>query len=230
MGSKSEDIPSITVTGEAVLVRKPDVAYVNLFIRSDGTLLQDALRENAATVDQVRQALLDAYPEIRDIEIQDVFMGEGRHATGLVGDKATIARPEVIRSFLVTIPPDQVLGIAIADRAMRLGCLMRSPIVFIGGLNPQSTIAFGIVEPATAKDDALKEALDNAKDKAQRLAGFMGKNIGAIEQVSVLESPGSFEMTRQSRHAAWSRIKYLSNSADGIEISAKISVTFKLAD
>src|SRR6516162_9684173 len=111
MDSKSEEIPSITVTGEAVLVRKPDVAYVNLFVRSDGTLLQDALRENAATVDQVRQALLEGYPEIRDIEIQDVFMGEGRHATGLVGDKATIARPEVIRSFLVTIPPDQVLGI-----------------------------------------------------------------------------------------------------------------------
>ena len=230
MDSKSEDIPSITVTGEAVLVRKPDVAYVNLFIRSDGTLLQDALRENAATVDQVRQALLDAYPEIRDIEIQDVFMGEGRPATGLAGDKATIARPEVIRSFLVTIPPDQVLGIAIADRAIRLGCLMKNPIMFIG-INPQSTIAFGLVEPATAKDAALKEALDNAKDKAQRIAGFMGKNIGAIEQVSVLETPGSFEMMRHSRHAAWSRIKsYLSNSADGIEVPAKISVTYKLAD
>jgi uncharacterized protein YggE len=57
MDPRSEDIRRITVTGEAVLVRKPDVAYVNLFVRSDGILLQDATRENAATVDQVRQAL-----------------------------------------------------------------------------------------------------------------------------------------------------------------------------
>ena len=181
-------------------------------------------------MEQVRQALFDAYPAIRDIHIHDVFMGEGRHATGLVGDKATIARPEVIRSFLVTIPPDQVLGIAIADIAIRLGCLMKNPIAFLGGLSSQSTIVFGLVEPANAKDDALKEALDNAKDNAQRIAGFIGKNVGAIEQVSVLEFPGSFEMMRHSRHAAWSRIRYLSNSPDGIEIPAKLSVTFKLAD
>jgi uncharacterized protein YggE len=229
MDSKSEDIRTITVTGEAVVVPKPDVAYVNLFVRSDGTLLQDALRENGAIADQVRQALLEAYPEIRDIEIQDVFMGESR-TVSLGDNKANVGRPEVLRSFLVTIPPDQVLGIAIADKAIRLGCLMRNPLPFLGGLNPQGAIMFGLVEPANAKDDALKQAIDNAKDKAQRLAGFMGKNIGAIEQVSVLEVPGSFEMMRHSRHAAWSRIRYLSNSPNGIEISAKISVTFKLAD
>jgi hypothetical protein len=50
-------------------------------------------------------------------------MGEGRPVMGLVGNKPNAARPEVIRSFLVTIPPDQELGIAIADRAIRLGCL-----------------------------------------------------------------------------------------------------------
>jgi hypothetical protein len=58
----------------------------------------------------------------------------------------------------------------------------------------------------------------------------MEKNIGAIEQVSVLEFPGSFEMMRHTRYAALSRIKYLSNSADGVEIPAKLSVTFKFVD
>jgi uncharacterized protein YggE len=157
MDSKTEDIRKLNVVGEAVLRLKPDVAFVNVFVRSDGILLQDAAKESASRVDQVRQALLDAYSNIRDIHIQEVF------------------------------------------------------------------------EPANAKEEAITLAIDNAKDKARHLARFMAKNIGAIDQVSLLEFHVSFEAMRH-RHAALSRVKYLSNSADRIEIPAKDSVAFILTD
>ena len=64
------------MTGDVVLVRKPDVAYVSLFIRTDGLLLEDAVKEGESKVDQVQRTLRETYREIRNIHINDVYLGE----------------------------------------------------------------------------------------------------------------------------------------------------------
>ena len=130
-------------------------------------------------MEQVRQALFDAYPAIRDIHIHDVFMGEGRHAMGSVGSTANTARQEVIRSLLVTIPPDQELGIAIADRAIRLGCLMRDPMYAAGIRSNHSSVVFGLVE-ATQKRKLLHRLTITRRTRLSILPASCGKTSARL--------------------------------------------------
>jgi uncharacterized protein YggE len=73
---------TISVNGDALVVRKPDLAYITLFIQSDGILLEDAVKEGAGKVDQIQRALRETYAEIRDIQIKDIHVGEVKPTIG----------------------------------------------------------------------------------------------------------------------------------------------------
>ena len=75
MKNETQETPKITVTGDVILTRKPDIAYVSLYIRADGILLEDAVRESSNKVRQIHQTLRETYKEIREIQIQDVYIG-----------------------------------------------------------------------------------------------------------------------------------------------------------
>src|SRR5437763_1349609 len=80
--------PSINVTADAVLVRKPEVAYVSLYVRAEGVLLEDAVREASGKTEQVLRALRDTYgPDIKDLQIKDIHAGDGKPAFGAGRDK-----------------------------------------------------------------------------------------------------------------------------------------------
>jgi hypothetical protein len=122
--------PGITATGEVTLLRKPDVAYLTLYVRADGILLEDAVREAATKTDQVLHALRDAYgSEIKDIQVKDVYAGEGKPAIGLgTRDKSNPPRPEVVKGILVVLPAKPDLAVKVVDSACRMGCLMSNPM------------------------------------------------------------------------------------------------------
>jgi uncharacterized protein YggE len=61
---------TLSVNGDALIARKPDLAYISLFIQTDGILLEDAVKEGAGKVDQIQRALRETYAEIRDIQIK----------------------------------------------------------------------------------------------------------------------------------------------------------------
>ena len=115
MTTETETLPRISVSGDVIVTRKPDVAYIMLFIRADGILLEDAVREGTTKVNQLQETLRDKYKEIRDIHIQDVSIGESGPALGLARDKTNSPRPEVVKSVLVIIPPIPELAIQIVE-------------------------------------------------------------------------------------------------------------------
>jgi hypothetical protein len=90
------DMPGIVVTGDAVVSSKPDVGHVVLYLRADGVLLEDAVREASDKVEQVLCGLRDGFRDIKDVQVKDVYMGGGRSAfgTGMTRDKSSPSRPE----------------------------------------------------------------------------------------------------------------------------------------
>jgi hypothetical protein len=139
-------------TGDAILTRIPDVAYVTLYVKAESILLEDAVREAASKTEQVLRALRDTYgADIEDIEVKDVHAGEGKSAMGLMRDKSNPSRPEMVKGLLVVLPAKQELAVKIVDSACRMGCLMTNPVGMPGLGGPQSVILYGLAEPEEAE-------------------------------------------------------------------------------
>src|SRR5262249_7409062 len=54
MRMENQQTPTISASGDVVITRKPDVAYVTLFVTADGILLEDAVNQCASKVDEVQ--------------------------------------------------------------------------------------------------------------------------------------------------------------------------------
>jgi uncharacterized protein YggE len=224
--------PTVTVTGDAVLQRKPDVAYVTLFLRVDGILLEDAVKESASRTEQIQRALRNAYPEIKDIQLKESYLGEGRPAMGIGRDRANAypPRPEVSQSLLIVIPPNPELAVKIIDAACRMGCVMGSPGGPWGGPAQLSAVIFSLADPAAAHDEALTAAIADARVKAARLAGSLDKKIGDVLQINVMGGFGFEAFAGRARNPVMPRLHLISTSPDAVEVQAKITVSFALIE
>ena len=221
---------TISVNGDALLVRKPDLAYITLFIQTDGILLEDAVKEGANKVDQIQRTVRQTYGEIRDIETKDINVGETRPTMGFgLRDKATSPRPEVTKSLLITIPPKPELAVKIVDTACRMGCTIGNPVESHGP-NPSSVILYALAEPADAHYQATARAITAAKEKASCIAKTVEKKLGSIQSVSSMGFLAHDDMFMRHQNPIISRAKYVSASADGIEVRANVSVVFELMD
>jgi uncharacterized protein YggE len=223
--------PGITVTGDVVITRKPDVAYVTLYVRADGILLEDAIREAASKAEQVLGALRDTYgADIKDIQIKDVHAGEGKPAMGLMRDKSNPSRPELVKGLLVVLPAKQDLAVKIVDAACRMGCLMTNPVGTPGLVGPQSVILYGLAEPEEAEQEATALAVAEAKDKASRISKMLEKRLGTVRHISAMVFHSPEDFMRRRRTPLLGRESYLSASVEQVEVPGKVTVGFELLD
>src|SRR5262245_13779697 len=116
MRMENQQTPTISATGDVVISRKPDVAYVTVFITADGILLEDAVKQCASKAGEVQRTLRETYRDIGDVHVRDVYVGEGKQV-GFQRDKSNPPRPEVVKSLLVTIPANSELAVKIVDTA-----------------------------------------------------------------------------------------------------------------
>jgi uncharacterized protein YggE len=223
--------PGITVTGDAILTRKPDRAYATLYVRADAILLEDAVKEVASKTEQVLRALRETYgADIKDIQVKDVYAGEGKPALGLGRDKSNPPRPEVVKGLLVVLPAKQELAVKIVDTACRMGCLMANPAGAPGFGGAQSVILYGLAEPEEAEQEAMALAVAEAKDKASRIAKTLEKRLGTVRHISAMVFHSPEEFTRRRTTPLLGRESYLSASVEQVEVPGKVSVRFELLD
>jgi uncharacterized protein YggE len=224
--------PGITATGDAVLTRKPDVAYLTLYVRAEGILLEDAVRDAASKTDQVLRGLRDTYgADIKDIQVKDVHTGEGKPVLGLGGrDKSNPPRPEVVKGLLVVLAARQELAVKIVDAACRMGCLMTNPVGTPGFGGVQSVILYGLAEPEKAEQEAMALAVAEAKGKASRIATMLEKRLGAVRHISAMVIHSPEEFARRRSTPLLGRESYLSASPEQVDVPGKVAVGFEFLD
>ena len=103
-----------------------------------------------------------------------------------------------------------------------------NPGGFPPGRTIQSAILYGLADPGEAQQEAFARAIADAKETAWRMAKNVESKPGPIKQVSVLEFPNPDEILKRTQNSPLARAKYLSISAEAVEVSAKVSVTFEL--
>ena len=170
----SDQIRKVTVTGSAQVQVQPDTAIVSLGVETNADTASAALTQN----NQQMQALIDALTSggitREDIQTQTVQLyprynqpGDTQTVPAVVGYTAQNTVSLTIRDITQT---GQVLDAAVS-----------------AGGNTINSIQFIVSDPTEALNTARVQAVENARQKAEQLAGLAESSLGPI--LEMIESP-----------------------------------------
>ena len=181
--------PMITVTGEGMVEAAPDIATLMIGVTTQGGTAAAALATNSAAMDAVLTRLTEAGIEARDMQTSNLSLGpdyskydssSGAAPSSYVASNMLTVRVRVLDSL------GKVLDAAVAD-----------------GANTLNGLTFGLADPAPTLNEARKEAVADARAKAELLATAAGVKLGKIVSISeagVVADP--MPMFRQDAAAA----------------------------
>lgn len=162
--------PMITVTGEGVVEASPDIATLSIGVTTQGATAAEALSANSAAMDAVLARLTTAGIEGRDMQTSNLSLGPDYSRY----DSSTGAAPtSYIASNMLTV----------RVRALdSLGTVLDAAVA--DGANTLNGLTFGLADPAPVLNEARKEAVADARAKAELLAEAAGVKLGRIVSIS----------------------------------------------
>lgn len=165
---------TITITGEGEVSAAPDIAYVETGVVTEGKTAAEALAANTEAMNEVFKGLEEAGIEKKDMQTsqfsvypvyEQVKPEENRPHTPKIGGY------RVQNQLTVTVRDLTKLG-GILDQVVSLGS------------NQLSGIRFSIDKPEPLVNEARKNAVKNALEKAKLYAGAAGVALGEIMSIS----------------------------------------------
>lgn len=160
---------SISVTGTGTIEAAPDMATLMIGVTTQGATAADALAENSKATDAVIARLTASGVEARDMQTSNLSINP--NWTGY--DSATPTISGYVASNMLTVrvraldTTGAVLDAAVAD-----------------GANTLNGMTFGLADPEPAYNDARKEAVADARAKAELLAAAAGVKLGQVLSIS----------------------------------------------
>ncbi len=167
----------INVTGTGTVYLTPDVAYINIGVRSQAEQVTEALTQNTNQAQAVASALKELGVDALDIQTS-AFNVYPQQEYGPMG--------EVVRTVYVV---ENTVYVTVRD-LNKLGQML--DVVVRSGANTINGIQFDILDKSAAESQARKLAVENAKKQAQELADAAGVKLGPLVAVNVyMTSPPS---------------------------------------
>lgn len=197
---------TITVGGSATVTAVPDRATFTFGVDTRGETASAALNGSAAAIKRVTDAVKRAGVDGKDIQTQQVSLypqtsSDGRHIEGYAAN---------------------------ASITVRVGSLDRAGALVDTAVEAGATSVYGpALERSDADElrgDALADAVDDARQKAEALARAAGGSLGDV--LSVTEGGGS--VMPPMPYAAEALARDASIEPGTQEIQASVTVTFEL--
>ncbi|TSC86641.1 MAG: hypothetical protein G01um10147_853 [Microgenomates group bacterium Gr01-1014_7] len=168
------------VTGEGKVIVKPDVAMVNVGVRTQSQTVDEAQTQMDSSINKVPQALKDLGVDPKDIQTTNYNINPdydfSKGSQKIKGYTASTTLSVKVRSI------DKVNSIIDAATA--------------NGANEVSGVSFDIDDKTKAQNEAREKAVAEAKKKAEeasKIAGFkLGKIINYSENFG--EGPGPISL------------------------------------
>lgn len=165
--------PSIIVTGKGEATLAPDMAILNLAVTREAETAREALDLNNEAMAEVIAALKEAGIEDRDLQTSGlsiapryVYPNEENGET-----EPRITGYQVTNALTVRVRQIEAVG-TILDRSVSLG------------VNQGGGIAFVNDDPSEAMEEARREAVEDAMDRASVLAEAAGVRLGEVTRIS----------------------------------------------
>jgi len=206
----------ITVTGQGEMTISPDVAYVNLGIRTEADTAKEAQAANAAAYAKLREVLFDQYKlAAKDVQtsgfnVQPVY-------------SYTDKDPKV-KGYSAT----QMLQVTYRDLD-KLGTFLDA--VSAAGANQIDGVRFSTEKGQEYELQVIEKAMDNAKAKAEAIAKYAGKEVKGIVSVSQgggVAVPSQYSsVSLAAKNAAMDSAASTSISAGELKVTTNVTVQYQ---
>lgn len=175
---------TMTVSAQGEVVAKPDVAVINVGVRSERQMkIEDVMADNTAKMNRITKALKDAGIDEGDMKTINYNL---RPVYDYIED-----RGRVLQGYEI----EQSLEVKIRDLD-EIGEIIN--LATQNGANQVSNANFTIDDPEEYKNEAREIAIDSAKQKAKSMARLSGINLGRVVNVSESFSGGVTPMYADS--------------------------------
>lgn len=166
----NQPFPGVTVTGEGIVRVMPDMATVRFSIVTRGLDAETARQQNAAASSEAMNAVRAlGIPEerIRMETFRIEPIREYNETTRQYVEKGL----EVIRDVVVQVYDLELLPTLVAEVVQK-------------GANRLHGVSYDLRDRKTARNEALREAVSNAREKAELMASALGTTLGKVVQVN----------------------------------------------
>jgi uncharacterized protein len=205
-GARDEPKDGITVTGTGQVSAVPDEAEFSVGVTTKGGTAREALTANSAQVRQLIAALKEAGVAERDLRTQDVSVGPAYDGSGATSGYSA-------RNSVSVHIRDLGRAGEILDAASKAG----ANEVYGPGLSRSDR------ESLEAR--ALKDAVANARKRAEALAEAAGVSLGDVTAISEASQPDVPVWAMAAERSADSKVPIERGRE---EITAVVTVTFAI--
>ncbi len=165
---KLERTVSVSATG--IVAAAPDIATISTGVTTEAATAKEAIARNSALMAKVIDGLKAAGIAPRDIQTSSLHV-DPRYTQAKDGRPASIAGYRVTNQVRLTVREIKRLG-EVLDAAIALGA------------NQVSGIGFDVANAETLKDEARKQAMANAKRRAELYAAAAGVQLGSVLRIA----------------------------------------------
>lgn len=164
------DLRTVTVQGEAELVREPDQAVVRFGVVTEAQDPEEARRLNAEAAAAAMNVVRDLGIAERKITLETLSLQPQREYDQ--ENRRWIERGyEAQRQVSVEIDDLEELPLLVARVVQQ-------------GANRLAGIAYGLQDQTSVRQDALREAVLNARAKAELMATTAGATLGPVQSMT----------------------------------------------
>lgn len=166
----SPDMRTVTVTGFGAAYGAPDIVMVGLGVEASNTDIKAAMDDTTARMNQILATLVDNGIAREDIRTEHFSIYQ---------DYSGPMDAQAPRTYRVST--SVVITVREVDR---VGELLAAAVD--AGANMVNYIQFDIEDRTALQDEARVEAVENARARAENLAGLLGLSVG--EPLNVIEN------------------------------------------
>lgn len=161
----------LTVTGDGVSAASPDMATLTIGVTANGETAAAALTANSAALAPVLKRLHEAGIADRDLQTTNLSVNPDYNTSNKASGYGDSPGYTAQNFVTVTIRDLDQLG-PILDAAMA------------DGANTMNGLTFGLSQPRPALDAARGAAVEDARAKADVLAGAVGQSVGRLLSIT----------------------------------------------
>jgi uncharacterized protein YggE len=169
ISGEANDNSAITVVGQGEAFGEPDMANVQVGVEIFAETVEEATAENQAILDRIMAALEEQGIAPEDIQTANynLWAEQNYGESGFEG----VSGYRVSNQVNVTVRDINGLGDVLAA-------------VTEAGANSIQGVYFSVADPAALEAEARAAAMENARIRADELAGLAGLELGEVKVVS----------------------------------------------
>lgn len=201
----------VSATGE--VQRAPDMATITLGVQTEAKSASEAMSENAQKMDNVYSALSEAGIAERDMQTSNLSLQPRYDYSNRDGGPPDLVGYTASNQVTITVRNLDTLGTTMDS------------IVSQGG-NTISGLSFGLDDPSDARDEARREAVNKAMERAELYAEATGYRVARIVTISESSSDMGGPVPMMAMRAESDASTKVSGGEVGYQVT--VNVTYEL--